>query len=83
MKVPVFIKYSKIEDICDYDEHEGIVCDDFKGYVDVDVSDVQFDRNDLEKIVKEYLDDIADILVVDKDLLDELLKKLNVNINTW
>jgi len=36
-----------------------------------------------KKIVKEYLDDIADILMVDKDLLDELLKKLNVNINTW
>ena len=83
MKVPVFIKYSKIEDICDYDDQEGIVCDDFKGYVDVDVGDVQFDLNDLEKIVKEYLDDIADILMMDKDLLDELLKKLNVNINTW
>ena len=83
MKVPVFIKYSKIEDICDYDEHEGIVCDDFKGYVDVDVGDVQFDRSDLGKIVKEYLDDIADVLMMDKDLLDELLKKLNVNLNTW
>ncbi len=83
MKVPVFIKYSKIEDICDYDDQEGIICDDFKGYVDVDVGDVQFDRNDLEKIVKEYLDDIADILIADKPLLDELLKKLNVNTNTW
>ena len=83
MKVPVFIKYSKIEDICDYDEHEGVISDDFRGYVDVDVGDAQFDRNDLEKIVKEYLDDIADILIADKRLLDELLKKLNVNINTW
>ena len=83
MKVPVFIKYSKIEDICDYDDQEGIICDDFKGYVDVDAGDVKFNRNDLEKIVNEYLDDIADILMEDKNLLDELLKKLNVNINTW
>jgi len=83
MKVPVYIKYSKIEDICDYDDQEGIICDDFKGYVDVDVGDVKFDRNDLEKIVNEYLDDIADILMEDKRLMDELLKKLNVNINTW
>ena len=83
MKVPVFIKYSKIEDICDYDDQEGIICDDFKGYVDVDANDIKFDRNDLEKIVNEYLDDIADILMEDKRLMDELLRKLNVNINTW
>jgi hypothetical protein len=79
VKVPVFIKYTKIEDICDYDEHEGVICDDFKGYVNVDVDDVQFDRNDLEKIVKEYFDDIADILIADKRLMDELLRKLNIN----
>ena len=83
MKVPVYIKYSKIEDICDYDDQEGVICDDFRGYVDVDVDDAKFDRNDLEKIVNEYLDDIADILMEDKRLMDELLKKLNVNINTW
>ena len=79
MKVPVFIKYSKIEDICDYDEREGIICDDFKGYVDVEVGGVQFNRNDLEKIVNEYFDDIADILITDEHLLDKLLKKLNIN----
>jgi len=83
MKVPVFIKYSKIEDICDYNDQEGVICDDFKDYIDVDVGGVKFDRNDLEKIVNEYLDDIADILMMDKRLMDELLKKLNININTW
>ena len=83
MRVPVFIKYSKIEEICDRDEQEGIVCDDYKGYVDVDVGDVQLNRADLEKIVNEYLDDIVDILQTDKRLLDELLRKLNTNINTW
>jgi len=83
VRAPVFIKYSKIEEICDYDEQEGIVCDDFKGYVDVDVSDLQLSRNDLEKIVSEYLDEIADILKADSRLLDELLRKLNVNLNTW
>lgn len=83
MKAPVFIRYSKIEEICDHDEQEGIVCDDFKGYVDVDVNDVQFTRADLEKIVSEYLDEIVNILKTDRRLLDELLRKLNVNLNTW
>ena len=32
MKVPVFVGYSKIEELCDPDEQEGIICDDFKGY---------------------------------------------------
>ncbi len=30
MKVPVFIRYSKLEEICDCDGQEGIVCDDFR-----------------------------------------------------
>jgi len=83
MKVPVFIKFSKIEEICDHDEQEGVVCDDFKGYANVDVGNVELDRSDLEKIVSEYLDDIAEILKTDRRLLDELLRKLNTNINTW
>jgi len=59
------------------------MCEDFKGYVNVDVGNVQLDRSDLEKIVSEYLDDIAEILKADRRLLDELLRKLNTNINTW
>jgi hypothetical protein len=77
MKVPVFIKYSRLEDNCDCDKQEGIICNDFKDYVDVGVDDVEFDRTDLEDIVNEYIDDIADILMMDKRLLDELFKKLN------
>lgn len=83
MKVPVFIRYSKIEELCDHDGQEGIVCDDFRGYVDVDVGDIQLNRNDLEELVREYLGDIADILMTDRRLLDELLRKLNINLNTW
>ena len=83
MKVPVFIRYSKIEELCDHDGQEGIICDDFKGYVDVDVGHIQLNRNDLKKLLNEYLDDIADILKADKRLLDELLRKLNINLNTW
>jgi len=83
MKVPVFIRYSKIEELCDHDEQEGIICDDFKGYVDVDVSNIQLNHNDLEKLVREYLGDIADILMKDGRLLEELLRKLNINLNTW
>jgi hypothetical protein len=93
VKVPVFIRYRDIEDICDCDGQEGIICDDYKGYIDIGVDDVEFDNDDLEEIVKEYgddiledivekyLDDIADILMEDKRLLDKLLRKLN--INTW
>jgi len=73
----VFIKYSRLEDNCDCDKQEGIICNDFKDYVDVDVDDVEFDRTDLEDIVNEYFDDIADILMMDKRFLDELSKKLN------
>ena len=83
VKVPVVIKFSKIEEICDHDEEEVVMCDDFKGYVTVDVGNVELDRNDLEKIVSEYLDDIVDILKTDKRLLEELLRKLNTNINIW
>jgi len=83
MKVPVFIRYSKIEELCDGNGQEGVVCDDFRGYVDVDVSDIQLNHNDLEKVVREYLGDIADILMTDRRLLDELLRKLNINLNTW
>jgi len=81
MKVPVYIKYSKLEDNCYCDKIEGIICDDFKDYVDVDVDDVKINRDDIEDIVNEYLDDIADILMMDKRLLDRLLKKLNINTN--
>ena len=83
MKVPVFIRYSKIEELCDHDGQEGIICDDFKGYIDVDVGDIQLKRNDLKKLLNEYLDDIAEILKADRRLLDELLRKLNINLNTW
>jgi len=83
MKVPVFIRYSKIEELCDDNGQEGIICDDFKGYVDVDVGDIQLNRNDLKKLLNEYLDDIVDILKADRRLLDELLRKLNINLNTW
>ena len=82
MKVPVFIRYSKIEELCDGNGQEGVVCDDFRGYVDVDVSDIQLNHNDLEKVVREYLGDIADILMTDRRLLDELVRKLNINLNT-
>ena len=83
MKVPVFVGYSKIEELCDHDGQEGIICDDFRGYVDVDVGDIQLNRNDLKKLLNEYLDDIVDILKADRRLLDELLRKLNINLNTW
>jgi len=94
MKVPVFIRYRDIEDICNCDEREGIICDDYKGYVNANVDDVEFEDEDLEEIVREYgdeiledivekyIDDIADILRKDKRLLDKLLKKLNNYINT-
>jgi hypothetical protein len=83
MKVPVFIKYNKLEDNCYCDKQEGILCDDFKDYVDVDVYDVQFDRTDLEDIVNEYFDDIADILMTDKRLLERFLDELSKKLNKY
>jgi len=91
MKVPVFIGYRELEEECYCDGQEGIICDDYKGYVNVGVDDVEFDDEDLEEIVREYgdeiledivdkyIDDIARILMKDKRLLDKLLKKLNIN----
>ena len=83
MKAPVVIKFSKIEEICDHDEEEGVMCDDFRGYVDVDAGELQLSREDLQKILSEQLDEIVDILKADRRLLEELLRKINLNVNTW
>jgi len=83
VKAPVVIKFSKIEEICDHDEEEGVMCDDFRGYVDVDAGELQLSREDLQKILSEQLDEIVDILKADRRLLEELLRKINLNVNTW
>jgi len=83
VEVPVVISYSKIEELCEYDEHEGIVCDDFKGYIDVDVEEVKLSQDDLEKIMDKYLDDISDILKMDKRLLEKLQRQLDKSVNLY
>nr|WP_012954646.1 hypothetical protein [Saccharolobus solfataricus]ABA64560.1 hypothetical protein [Saccharolobus solfataricus P2] len=45
--------------------------------IDVDVSDVEFDEQDLETIVDQYFDDIVDILLYEyRDELEEVLKNM-------
>ncbi|WP_016730414.1 DUF2661 domain-containing protein [Saccharolobus islandicus] len=65
MIVPVHVSYRELEEICYADkEYDEIViyCNDYDGEIEVSVSDVEFDVQDLEEIVDEYLDDIIDIL---------------------
>lgn len=77
MRANIRIKYSDLEEICYYDDYErGVVCDDYKGTVDIDAEDTTFDRLDLETIVDQYIDDIIDILLSDKRYRSILLKKL-------
>jgi len=40
------------------------------------VDEAEFDRADLEDIVDEYFDEIIDILLSDRQLVKELLKKM-------
>jgi len=77
MIVPVRIDYRELEDICYYDDYEkGVVCDDYNAVLEVDVNEVEIDFADLEEIVDQYKDDIIDILLNDRRLVKELLKKL-------
>jgi hypothetical protein len=79
MRVPVYVDHHTLEykEICYYVEWEkSIRCDDFYDEHEYEIDEVELDRIDLEKIVDEYLDDIIDILLSDRKLMNILLKKL-------
>jgi hypothetical protein len=80
MRVPIFIDHRDLErqEICYYDEFEkAIRCGDYDNEYEYEVDEVEFDLSDLEDIIDQYFDDITDIILHDKKLLNKLLKKLN------
>ena len=78
MIVPVRVHHRDLEEeLCYYDDWEkSVICDDYYAEHEVTVDEVEFEYADLEDIVREYTDDIIDILLGDKRLTNELLKKL-------
>jgi hypothetical protein len=86
MIVPVSIHYRELEELCYYDDWEkGVVCDDYDMDHEYTVDQVEFDHADLEDIVDEYFDDIVDIILNDRRLVNALLEKMRsrrINVTT-
>jgi len=77
MIVPVSIHYRDLEELCYYDDWEkSVVCHDYNADHEYTVDEVEFEYADLKDIVEEYTDDIIDILVSDRKLVNVLLKKM-------
>ena len=78
MIVPVHVHHRDLEEeLCYYDDWEkSVICDDYYAEHEVTVDEVEFEYADLEDIVREYTDDIIDILLSDRQLMNELLKKM-------
>jgi hypothetical protein len=78
MLVPVRVHHRDLEeDLCYYDEWEkSIICDDYYAEHEYEVDEVEFELDDLEEIVNEYLSDIIDILLDDRRYREELFKKM-------
>ncbi|MFP3201718.1 MAG: cysteinyl-tRNA synthetase [Sulfolobus sp.] len=78
MIVPVHVHHRDLEeDLCYFDNWEkSVICDDYYAEHEYTVDDVEFEYADLEDIVREYTDDIIDILLSDKRLTNALFKKM-------
>ena len=77
MIVPVRIDYRELEELCYYDDWEkGVICDNYNAEHEYTVDESEFDYTDLKDIVETYTDDIIDVLLSDRRLTNELLKKL-------
>ncbi|ACP45548.1 hypothetical protein YG5714_1282 [Sulfolobus islandicus Y.G.57.14] len=78
MIVPVRVHHRDLEEeLCYYDDWEkGVVCDDYNAEYEYAVDEVEFEYVDLKDIVEEYTDDIIDIILSDRRLVKELLKKM-------
>ena len=77
MIVPVRIDYRELEELCYYDDYEkGVICDNYNAEHEYTVDECEFDYTDLKDIVETYTDDIIDILLGDRRLVKELLKKM-------
>ncbi len=86
MIVPVYIHCRDLEELCYYDNWEkGVVCDDYNADHEYTVDQVEFDHADLEDIIDEYFDDIVDIILNDRRLVNALLEKMRsrrINVTT-
>jgi hypothetical protein len=80
VRVPVKIGHHELEEeYCYYDKLEkAVLCADYEAELDYEVADVEFEYTDLVDVVNEYFDDIVDIILRDKKLLNKLLKKLSI-----
>jgi hypothetical protein len=78
MIVPVRVHHRDLEEeLCYYDDWEkSVICDDYYAEYEYTVDEVDLEYGDLEDIVNEYFDDIIDILLNDKKLMNALLKKM-------
>jgi hypothetical protein len=77
MIVPVSIHHHDLEELCYYDDWEkSVMCDYYNAGHEYTVDEVEFDYADLKDIVEEYTDDIIDILLSDRKLVNVLLKKM-------
>jgi len=77
MIVPVSIHYRELEELCYYDDWEkDVICDNYNAEHEYTVDEIEFDYTDLKDIIKEYTDDIIDIILNNKQLTNEVLKKL-------
>ena len=77
MIVPVRIDYRELEELCYYDDWEkDVICDNYNAEHEYTVDECEFDYTDLKDIVEEYTDDIIDVLLSDRRLVKELLKKM-------
>jgi hypothetical protein len=88
MIVPVRVHHRDLEEeLCYFDDWEkSVICDDYYAEYEYTVDEVEFEYADLEDIVREYTDDIIDILLSDKQLMNELLKKLKrrkIDVSTY
>jgi len=81
MIIPVRVHHRDLEeDLCYYDTHEkAIICDDYYAEHEYSINEVEFDYIDLVDLVDEYFDDIIDIIIRDKKLLNRLLEKLSIH----
>ncbi|WP_016732350.1 hypothetical protein [Saccharolobus islandicus] len=62
MIVHVHINHEELEELCEADRNGYVYCHDYNSDIEIDLEDIEFDFQDLEEIVDEYLDDIIDIL---------------------
>ncbi|QIW23256.1 hypothetical protein EWF20_03260 [Sulfolobus sp. S-194] len=78
MIVPVFVSRRSIEELCYAEKEFGetvVYCDDYEADHEYTVDEVEFDEQDLEDIIDEYLEDILEILKKNyKKKLSVLLK---------